>query len=1679
MSLGKNLKLVSYDNGRIWYPEFYDLDTVLGLNNTGFLVHDSSIEVESGIFMTNSSVLWQKLRKLFQAELRDEYAKMRLSRFTVDNFMKYLHGTQISKIPEVNYNKDAQVKYLNFGPDFLFACHGNRYHHMKKWIRERLVYIDTLMGYTGSTSDYITIRANKMGNVSLWLETYIPMYLTVKWRDVPDQVVGGQIVNPGKTIKRVGRNEKVRFDGYINADTDQNVIIYAGRYLKSIDGISALRPSALLLAPATKLTTLECHSDLLIESSVSAMTNLQYIDFGGSKVFGDANATEAGQKLLDLTRCKYIKKVDISGTSLTALDININGGSVEELIYPTGVQSIVLTNQPRLKYIGLPYGYRNLLRNSEPVAGTKYTFANSTDPTKIPSIDHPVITVSASHLTFINPIKIINNQLYKIKASKSGGVVVINEFDIDGSLIKTVTISMQASALVDYTSDISVNTIVVVAANTGAWTTSDMQNLRIETESNINIFDECKALQTFSLSNCPNLSRFTQYPYPVESYEFSPIKYVQNLIIINSLALTKMNFSGFTKLRKLELSGLSDLVTIGFNDMNNTGDSGMLNDVKISNCSKIETIEMNVTSASKSVVFTYGATMDLGNLYTLKSINANTPIIGLETLILNRDIQDLVLKKEFVQSWDSDIKNIWSYSSATANKNSGYVGIDFDSIRIKNIDLSATKKIPFTKNFNIELSDIFNINTTRDGVIYPYLLMNGTIDMTNYTGSCVRLFQNCDLRNVNLICNKDLTQTDFTSMFEGAIFGDCDLTSIFNRIKNASNCNRMFAYSDVKNINVINLITFGENPNISYMFEGCNLPSDTKFTIPNGVTQINGLFKNVTTLTEPPITIIPDSVLGISDLYSGCTGIQSVNGMIFGSGINSSTNWYPPNLDTANNITIKNNYITFQNNKGIKYCNNLTFASNRISLVNMFSGCSNLLEVSFSVDNDTSKVTDASNTFYGCTSLIVLNLSNLNLINCENISNMFKKCMSITSIIFKNVKVLNSAIDFMVESSISEIVFTGECLRNPIRTVLASAPWNIKVIYNGVNVVQSSIIKEFSRGAISHPNSLERSTRDIEIQGETYINLAQNGEPFVNTAIEASATMPVSGGVHLADAERSFFSAALGEFDAEILEISFNTHKSTMVATDIGKCNYHYNIITGTDGVKSYEHIIVNDTFKCNFTIPVELIGCGVSNTSISNKDRLRCNFMYWSDLLNCYCVDERSIRCKVVSGASDIVVVGNYVDKYTGEALTGYRITIPEIYGGNKVDFMFNTWWNYNIVVDNLKACGYWYQEYNVAYGHSASTGKALEIALPTALYNTPALVYEFLKDAYGFFPLKATYYLTTPLPSMNKKLKIRLKQGNNIFKTKNGQHISGIQIESKALNLKCMVKPSTSYYVQLDGSRTGSTPISVVLGGAIASQMLNTTTSTFNIPITTTNSVTNQMLIVQGVGSNVGKIKLFETRTSPQILPYLKGINSLGDYDARGGVYKVTIVSSNSDNSEINKKQLLLPNQLKRIMTLYDTLNWDESNNIYSIAKKIDKVILDSSYTIGWKSGTNGPAITLSKPFNARGFVDRTPYLMCSHLNNLSFDVTDNVITFSHGENPHIPGLLGTQSDIETIKRYFEDNYPVELYYELQTIQTINLPQYGENVGQIQLWQSNTVIDFENIIKPSKIKYDIIDLP
>ncbi len=302
----------------IWYPTFYDMDTQLGLDNTGYLEFYSDCDVVEGVYNTSNSKLFVMLQTCFASELAEMYKSMRMSgKYSVPTILKYWYDQQVAVIGESQYNKDMEAKYIQFKNDYLFMLHGRRYEHMKKWITERLLYLDTIYGYEADTSSSITIRANKAATVSLDILTYSPQYLRVKWRNgVEQRLKIGRDEN--------GRMKSTKFSGTLTTATDQEVIIYNAKQIKKIDGLSNLNPSVLNLVEASGLTEVVCeNSPLLADVRLnSANTFLSHINF---------NKCTSLSGVLDLSVLNNLEYVNLNATKLTNISFPIGGCNLKEL----------------------------------------------------------------------------------------------------------------------------------------------------------------------------------------------------------------------------------------------------------------------------------------------------------------------------------------------------------------------------------------------------------------------------------------------------------------------------------------------------------------------------------------------------------------------------------------------------------------------------------------------------------------------------------------------------------------------------------------------------------------------------------------------------------------------------------------------------------------------------------------------------------------------------------------------------------------------------------------------------------------------------------------------------------------------------------------------------------------------------------------------------------------------------------------------------------------------------------------------------------------------------------------------------------------------------------------------------------------------------------------------------
>ena len=244
-NLGKNMMLDTWD-GKIFMPRFYDCDTICSYDNTGDIVFDVDIEMAQGYWNTSSSRLWTRIRDLMHPELVAKYNNMRQNGLSYESLMRCFYDEQIAKIPQKYYNMDYDVKYAPFGDSYMGMAHGDGYEHLKRWLKKRILFVDSLFDYAPSyTSDMLTIRANTTETMSLTIETYDPQYVHVSWYN-------GQM----DKIKVDGKTP-VTFTGKAMAATDQEVLIYGGTNIKKLSGISTMNPGELIIGAATRLAELD------------------------------------------------------------------------------------------------------------------------------------------------------------------------------------------------------------------------------------------------------------------------------------------------------------------------------------------------------------------------------------------------------------------------------------------------------------------------------------------------------------------------------------------------------------------------------------------------------------------------------------------------------------------------------------------------------------------------------------------------------------------------------------------------------------------------------------------------------------------------------------------------------------------------------------------------------------------------------------------------------------------------------------------------------------------------------------------------------------------------------------------------------------------------------------------------------------------------------------------------------------------------------------------------------------------------------------------------------------------------------------------------------------------------------------------------------------------------------
>lgn len=359
-SLGKNMVITTFGPAKdvhgnlltIWYPSFYDCDTILGLNNTGQIDVSSGIEMSE--YVQRDSKLWRLLttphpNNPFPEMISKRYTELRrnvmsggsvseYAPFSFESIIKFYENNLIDEIGQRFYNEDAETKYIK-KKLYLHMCSGSRLSFTRRWIRERLTFLDSHYESAEYTNNRIALRSNKIiQNGIIKIKTYSPQKIKIQYQDGAEPVK-----------LRCNRNDWTIFNVNISNVENNNTTIYGADNIMEIEGIKEMDISFIDIQNARKLIKLDVQGNTRLSSII--MNNNKYLrqlNLKGCKGMG----TDTKVQKINIANCDNIRHVDISQTSLQGIDFSPVGGYIDYLdISGTSIQSLNLVGQSYLKEI--------------------------------------------------------------------------------------------------------------------------------------------------------------------------------------------------------------------------------------------------------------------------------------------------------------------------------------------------------------------------------------------------------------------------------------------------------------------------------------------------------------------------------------------------------------------------------------------------------------------------------------------------------------------------------------------------------------------------------------------------------------------------------------------------------------------------------------------------------------------------------------------------------------------------------------------------------------------------------------------------------------------------------------------------------------------------------------------------------------------------------------------------------------------------------------------------------------------------------------------------------------------------------------------------------------------------------------------------------------------------------
>ncbi len=379
-----NINNEEKDYNVIWYPIFYDMDSILGINNVGKMNIPYSVEFDSvfpegaedkgNCFNGANNAFWNNFRQAFITELNLLFAeKVADKTFSLSTILK-MYEDHSEHFPVSLYNADGKLKILDkyfegyyeasaddiANPDvklepkypyWMYVYQGDRYYYRRYWLPNRFNYMLS-KNFAGSyATDFISMRLwdpnrgqpegapHIHTDYNFEIETWKDQYTTIRY--------GGRAVSV-----KCPANKKVTIVSPSNTYNDTETGIYGASNLKSIGKMADKYATTIDLSAAVNLLEIDLGS-----SDPNYQNNgLNSITFGANDMLRRVNIENCKglTSNLNLASCKNIQEINAKNSRITGVTLNENGGIIKTLILPNTTTSLILNNQPKLTTFELP-----------------------------------------------------------------------------------------------------------------------------------------------------------------------------------------------------------------------------------------------------------------------------------------------------------------------------------------------------------------------------------------------------------------------------------------------------------------------------------------------------------------------------------------------------------------------------------------------------------------------------------------------------------------------------------------------------------------------------------------------------------------------------------------------------------------------------------------------------------------------------------------------------------------------------------------------------------------------------------------------------------------------------------------------------------------------------------------------------------------------------------------------------------------------------------------------------------------------------------------------------------------------------------------------------------------------------------------------------------------------------